>query len=166
MGHVTIRTARLNKKMFFATHRQILFRTNIAVIFFLSSTFAVAGEGRESLGCSIADSGSIPPYPFDVGDDNNYGKRKLELTVPERCRCDGEDCTPCPIVVGYHGYGQNGSSWKSRLVSKGEAVGFISVYPTGDSTETNYFNWGALKKRRSRLRQNWAVPSCQDVNDG
>ena len=30
--------------MFFTTHRQILFRTNIAVIFFLSSTFAVAGE--------------------------------------------------------------------------------------------------------------------------
>jgi hypothetical protein len=55
---------------------------------------------------------------------------------------------------------------KSRLEPKGEAVGFISLYPTGDLAETNYVNWGALKKRRSRLRQNWAVPSCQDPKDG
>ena len=152
--------------MLCATHRRILFRANIAIIFFLLSTFAVTSQGRESLGCSVTDFGATPPYPFDVGDGNDYGKRRLELTVPERCRCDGKDCTPCPIVVGYHGYSQNGSNWKSRLTPKGEAVGFISVYPTGDTTETNYFNWGPLKKRRIRLRENWAVPSCQDVSDG
>jgi len=152
--------------MLYATHRRALFRASIAIIFFLLPTFAVASQDGESLGCSVTDSGATPPYPFNVGDGNDYGKRKLELTVPERCRCDGKDCTPCPIVVGYHGYGQNGSSWKSRLTPKGEAVGFISVYPTGDTTETNYFNWGPLKKRRIRLRENWAVPSCQDVSDG
>jgi hypothetical protein len=27
-------------------------------------------------------------------------------------------------------------------------------------------NWGALKKRRSRLRHSWAVPSCQNSEDG
>ena len=123
--------------MLYATHRRTLFRASIAIIFFLLPTFAVASQDGESLGCSVTDSGAAPPYPFNVGDGNNYGKRKLELTVPERCRCDGTDCTPCPIVVGYHGYGQNGSSWKSRLAPKGEAVGFISVYPTGDTTETN-----------------------------
>jgi len=61
------------------------------------------------------------------------------------------------IVVGYHGYSETGTSnhgSKSRLEPKGEAVGFISLYPTGDLTETNYMNWGALKKRSSRLRQN------------
>jgi len=40
------------------------------------------------------------------------------------------------------------------------------LYPTGDLTETNYFNWDALKKRLSRLRQNWAVASCQNPEDG
>ena len=121
------------------------------------------------MGCTTGDSGIEPPFPFDIGDGNDYGQRKLELTVPDKCRCDGSNCTPCPVVVGYHGYGESGTSkhsWKRRLEPKGEAVGFISLYPTGDMTETNYFNWGALKKRRSRTRQNWAVPSCQAVDDG
>ena len=74
-----------------------------------------------------------------------------------------------PLLWAIHGYSETGTSkhsWKSRLEPKGEAAGFISLYQTGDLTETNYMNWGALKKRRSRLRQNWAVPSCQDPEDG
>jgi len=115
-----------------------------------------------SLGCVTGDSGEEPPKPFDVGDGNNYGSRVLELTVPEQCQCDpsDSDCTPCPIVVGYHGYDQTGSSpnsWKSRLEPKGAAVGFISLYPTGDVTPTNYAFGPAT---------NWAVPSCQDPGDG
>lgn len=115
---------------------------------------------QRSLGCVVGDSGLAPPFPFDVGDGNDYGSRRLDLTVPEQCACDGEDCTPCPVVVGYHGFGQTGTSpfsWKSRLESKGAAAGFISVYPTGDFTTTNYAfspDW------------NWAVPSCQDPFDG
>ena len=89
----------------------------------------VVAEGKPgSLGCSRGDSDAAPPFPFDVG--------------------DGNDCTPCAIVVGYHGYSETGTSnhsWKSRLEPKGEAVGFISLYPTGDLTESNYFNWAALK---------------------
>ena len=142
----------------------------ICMMFLLVWSGLAAAEGQQkSLGCSTGDSGVVPPFPFDVGDGNDYGQRRLELTVPSRCQCDGKDCTPCAIVVGYHGYSETGTSnhsWKSRLEPKGEAVGFISLYPTGDLTETNYFNWGALKKRRSRLRQNWAVPSCQDPGDG
>lgn len=130
----------------------------------------VVAEGKPgSLGCSRGDSDAAPPFPFDVGDGNDYGQCKLQLTVPSKCQCDGNDCTPCAIVVGYHGYSETGTSnhsWKSRLEPKGEAVDFISLYPTGDLTESNYFNWTALKKRRSRLRQNWAVPSCQDPEDG
>ena len=115
-----------------------------------------------SLGCVTGDSGEDPPFPFEVGDGNDYGSRVLELTVPDQCKCDGKDCTPCPIVVGFHGYGQTGSgpnSWKSRLEPKGAAVGFISLYPTGDITPNSYDTegtWGT----------NWAVPSCQDPKDG
>jgi len=114
-----------------------------------------------SLGCVRGDSVEDPPLPFDVGDGNDYGERVLELTVPDQCKCDGEDCTPCPIVVGFHGYGQTGpglNSWKSRLEPKGAAVGFISLYPTGDRTPNSYDPTGTYT--------NWAVPSCQNPNDG
>jgi hypothetical protein len=111
-----------------------------------------------SLGCVTGDSEEAPPLPFDVGDGNDYGSRELGITVPEQCECDGNDCTPCPIVVGYHGYGGSGSgSWQWKLEPKGEAVGFISLYPTGDVTPTNYAFGPAT---------NWAVPSCQDPTDG
>jgi len=118
---------------------------------------------KRSLGCVTGDSGELPPFPFDVGDGNNYGDRRLELTVPDQCKCDpsAQDCIPCPIVVGFHGYGQTGSgpnSWKSRLEGKGAAVGFISLYPTGDKTPNSYDPSGSSP--------NWAVPSCQDPNDG
>jgi len=115
---------------------------------------------QKSLGCAVGDSGNAPPSPFDIGDGNNYGARRLELTVPEQCFCDGIDCNPCPIVVGYHGFGQTGTSrnsWKSRLEPKGAAAGFISLYPTGDFTVTNY---------AFSPDENWAVPSCQDPVDG
>ena len=102
-------------------------------------------EGQtQFVGCSKGDSGAAPPFPFDVGDGNDYGQRRLELTVPSKCQCDGNECKPCAIVIGYHGYSETGTSndsWKSRLEPKGEAVGFISLYPTGDLTETNYMNW-------------------------
>ena len=111
-----------------------------------------------SLGCMVGDSGLQPPLPFDVGDGNNYGGRKLDISVPSQCACNGEDCTPCPIVVGYHGFGGNGpDSWQWKLEPKGEAVGFISLYPTGDNTPTNYAFGPA---------NNWAVPSCQVPDDG
>ena len=106
----------------------------------LLGTSVVEGKPGSS-GCPTGDSGGVPPFPFIVG--------------------DGNDCTPCAIVV--HGYIETSTanhSWKSRSEPKGEAVGFISLYPIGDLTETNYFNRNALKKRRRRLRQNWAVPSC------
>jgi hypothetical protein len=64
-------------------------------------------------------------------------------------------------VVGFHGYGQTGpgpNSWKSRLEPKGAAVGFISLYPTGDKTPNSYDPTGTYT--------NWAVPSCQDPKDG
>lgn len=115
---------------------------------------------QRSLGCSLGDSGIAPPIPFDVGDGNYYGGRKLELTVPDQCECNGDDCTPCAIVVGYHGFGETGSSrnsWKARLEPKGAAAGFISLYPTGDVTTTNY---------AYSPDENWAVPSCQDPVDG
>jgi len=108
-----------------------------------------------------ADSGDAPPIPFNVGDGNDYGGRILELTVPAQCRCDGSNCTPCPIVVGFHGYGQTGSgphSWKSRLEPKGAAVGFISLYPTGDNTVPHTYGGG--------MAPNWAVPSCMSPGDG
>ncbi len=116
-----------------------------------------------SLGCVVGDSGEVPPFPFDVGDGNIYGSRVLELTVPEQSKCDPSvsDCTPSPIVVGFHGYGETGTSafsWKSRLEDKGAAVGFISLYPTGDMTPNSYTPDGT--------DPNWAVPSCQDFNDG
>jgi hypothetical protein len=59
--------------------------------------------------------------------------------------------------VGFHGFGGDGSFWKERLDPKGAAVGFISLYPTGDITDTSYL-WD--------LQPNWAVPSCQDPDDG
>ena len=114
----------------------------------------------KSLGCMLGDSGVAPPNPFEIGDGNDYGSRRHELTVPAQCECDGVDCTPCPVVVGYHGFGQTGTSfasWKSRLEPKGEAAGFISLYPTGDFTTTNY---------AFSPDENWAVPSCQDPVDG
>ena len=114
-----------------------------------------------SPGCLSGDSGNIPPVPFDVGDGNDYGGRTLELTVPKQCECDGTDCTPCPVVVGFHGYAQTGSganSWKSRLEPKGEAVGFISLYPTGDNTVKHTYGGGMVP--------NWAVPSCMTPSDG
>ncbi len=114
-----------------------------------------------SLGCVTGDSGADPPFPFDVGDGNDYGNRILELTAPMQCACDpsDSDCAPCPIVVGFHGYGEDGRTWKMRLEPKGRAVGFISLYPTGDVTPNSYDpdgSWGT----------NWAAPSCQDPNDG
>jgi poly(3-hydroxybutyrate) depolymerase len=142
----------------------------ICLAYFPFGSMQVLAEGQsQSVGCSKGHSDAVPPFPFDVGDGNDYGQRRRELTVPSKCQCDGNDCTPCAIVVGFHGYSETGTSnhsWKSRLEPKGEAVGFISLYPTGDLTESNYFNWAALKKRRSRLRRNWAVPSCQDPGDG
>lgn len=114
----------------------------------------------KSLGCFEGNPGIDPPAPFDVGDGNDYGARRLELSVPEQCYCVGEDCDPCPLVVGYHGFGETGTSddsWKSRLEPKGDAAGFISLYPTGDFTVTNY---------KFSPDENWAVPSCQDPVDG
>ena len=116
-----------------------------------------------SLGCVVGDSGEVPPIPFDVGDGNNYGSRVLGISVPQQSKCDSSnsDCTPSPIVVGFHGYGETGTSdfsWKSRLEGKGAAVGFISLYPTGDKTPNSYDPKGT--------NTNWAVPSCQDPNDG
>ncbi|MHC4694934.1 MAG: hypothetical protein ACYS67_19550, partial [Planctomycetota bacterium] len=110
---------------------------------------------KMSLGCVTGDSGEVPPDPFDVGDGNDYGSRVLELTVPEQCECDpsDSDCTPCPIVVGFHGFGGSGAFWRDRLVPKGAEAGFISLYPTGDATApTSYFGG---------FTSNWAVPSCQ-----
>ena len=115
---------------------------------FLLATSVVAEGKPGSLGCSKGDSGATPPFPFEVGDGNDYGQRRLELTLASKCQCDDNDCIPCAIVVGYHGYSESGTtnhSWKNRLEPKGEAVGFISLYPTGDLTESNYFNWAALK---------------------
>jgi predicted esterase len=114
-----------------------------------------------SPGCAVADSGATPPIPFDIGDGNDYGGRVLELTVPEQCKCVGADCTACPVVVGFHGYGQTGAgprSWKSRLEPKGAAAGFISLYPTGDNTVRHTYGGG--------LAPNWAVPSCMTPSDG
>ncbi|KKL13877.1 hypothetical protein LCGC14_2521360, partial [marine sediment metagenome] len=54
-------------------------------------------------------------------------------------------------------YGEDGNTWKRRLEPKGRAVGFISLYPTGDITPTSYA-FGP--------QTNWAVPSCQDPKDG
>ena len=85
--------------MLCATQRWALLHASIAIIFFLLPTFAVGSQDGESLGCSVTDFGAVPPYPFKVGDGNDYGKRKLELTVPERCRCDGKDCTPCMLYI-------------------------------------------------------------------
>ena len=130
----------------------------------LSSRYsALTGEvappcERISLGCVVGDSAESPPFPFDVGDGNDYGERVLDLTVPRQCECDGSDCSPCPVVVGFHGYGENGSSWKWRLDPKGRVAGFISLYPTGDRTPSTYDPTGSSP--------NWAVPSCQDPTDG
>ena len=125
----------------------------------------VVAEGKPgSLGCSRGDSDAAPPFPFDVGDGNDYGQRKLQLTVPSKCQCDGNDCTPCAIVVGYHGYSETGTSnhsWKSRLEPKGEAVGFISLYPTGDLTESNYFNWTALKNAAADCAKTGRFPHAK-----
>jgi predicted esterase len=111
-----------------------------------------------SLGCVTGDTGGKPPFHFDVGDGNDYGERVFELTVPQKCKCDGQDCTPSPIVVGFHGYGEDGNTWKRRLDPKGRAVGFISLYPTGDMTRNSYTPAGT--------DPNWAVPSCQEFDDG
>jgi len=108
-----------------------------------------------------ADSGAQPPFPFEVGDGNNYGGRRLEITVPDQCRCDTENCVPCPVVIGFHGYGETGSSpasWKDRLEPKGAAAGFISLYPTGDDSVVHTYGGG--------LNPNWAVPSCMTPSDG
>ena len=149
--------------------QQIFSLVIVIALLLVWSTVAVPDGQQKSAGCSKEYSSSPPPFPFTVGDGNDYGQRRLELTVPSKCQCDSNECSPCAIVIGYHGYSETGTSnysWKSRLEPKGEAVGFISLYPTGDLTESNYMNWGALKKRRSRLRQNWSVPSCQDPEDG
>ncbi len=127
------------------------------ILFLVLPSLALAGSPAT---CN-ADSGAVPPIPFDVGDGNDYGGRILELTVPEQCRCDGSDCTPCPMIVGFHGYGQTGSgpdSWKSRLEPKGAAAGFISLYPTGDNTVPHSYGGG--------MSPNWAVPSCMVPGDG
>ena len=115
----------------------------VAIVFLLPLS-AIADT---PVACS-SDSGKIPPAPFEVGDGNDYGGRVLELTVPAQCECDGTDCTPCPIVIGFHGYAESGSSpnsWKSRLEAKGAAAGFISLYPTGDNTTPNSF-YGGLRR--------------------
>jgi predicted esterase len=112
----------------------------------------------KSPGCMAGDSGQSPPFPFEVGDGNNYGQRTLGLTVPGQCSCEGTDCVPCPVVVGFHGYGQDENHWKSRLEPKGAAAGFISLYPVGDKTRTTY--------DPTSSNPNWAVPSCQDPDDG
>ena len=122
----------------------------MVLVFLLGPAPAVAEQTR-SVGCENGDSGLDPPDPF-VYDGKSYGNRRLELTVPEKC-----EGTPCPIVVGFHGFGQDGSFWKERLEPKGKEVGFISLYPTGDITDTGYL-WD--------FQANWAVPSCQDPNDG
>ena len=127
------------------------------LIFLIAPSQAFAGAPAA---CD-ADSGAVPPIPFEVGDGNDYGGRILELTVPDQCRCDGTDCIPCPVVVGFHGYGQTGSgpaSWKSRLEPKGAVVGFISLYPTGDNTVPHSYDGG--------MSPNWAVPSCMAPGDG
>ena len=116
-----------------------------------------------SLGCVVGDSGEVPQGFFDVDDGNDYGSRELGITVPPQSKCDPSisNCTPSPIVVGFHGYGQTGSSpysWKSRLEGKGAAVGFISLYPTGDMTPNSFTPDGS--------DPNWAVPSCQEFDDG
>jgi hypothetical protein len=135
----------------------------MVLVFLLGPAPAVAEQKSSetmSLGCVTGDSGQDPPSPFDVGDGNDYGSRRLELTVPEQCKCNPSeaDCTPCPIVAGFHGFGGAGSFWKERLEPKGAAVGFISLYPTGDATApTSYFGG---------FTSNWAVPSCQDPDDG
>lgn len=140
-------------------------KRNLLIFYLLAGWFgplvAMSDAAQLSPGCLTGDSGNKPPLPFDVGDGNDYGGRRLELTVPERCACNGTDCTPCPLVVGFHGYGQTGSgqaSWKSRLEPKGEAAGFISLYPTGDNTVTHTYGGG--------LQPNWAVPSCMTPDDG
>ncbi len=134
----------------------------MVLVFLLGPAPAVAKQTpseTKSPGCFTGDSVEAPPVPFDVDDGNNYGSRRLELTVPEDCECNPAkaDCTPCPIVVGFQGFGQDGSFWKERLEPKGEAVGFISLYPTGDITDTGYL-WD--------FQANWAVPSCQYPDDG
>lgn len=111
-----------------------------------------------SLACVTGDSGAVPPSPFNIGDGNDFGSRTLGITVPGQCECNGNDCTPCPMVVGYHGFGQDEDFWKDRLVPKGEAAGFISVYPKGDDTAPTSFFGG--------FTNNWAVPSCQVPDDG
>jgi predicted esterase len=133
----------------------------VVLVFLLAPAASVAVQAR-SEGCITGDSGIDPPFPFDVGDGNDYGNRRLELTVPDQCKCEPDDaaagnCTPCPIVIGFHGFGQDGSFWKERLEPKGAAVGFISLYPTGDKTDTGYL-WDN--------QANWAVPSCQYPDDG
>jgi hypothetical protein len=128
----------------------------MVLVFLLGPAHAVAEKTR-SEGCVNGDPVDIPD-PF-VYDGKSYGSRRLELTVPEQCRCNPSEaeCTPCPIVIGFHGFGQDGSFWKERLEPKGAAVGFISLYPTGDITDTGYL-WD--------FQPNWAVPSCQYPDDG
>jgi predicted esterase len=127
----------------------------MVLVFLLGPAPAVA---EQSPGCETGDTGLIIPDPF-VYDGISYGSRRLELTVPAQCRCNPseEECTPCPIVIGFHGFGQDGSFWQESLEEKGAAVGFISLYPTGDITDTGYL-WD--------FQPNWAVPSCQDPEDG
>jgi poly(3-hydroxybutyrate) depolymerase len=142
------------------TNQEIPINRRISSLLYIL-VLAAASVSAESPGCAVNDSEIVPPIPFDVGDGNDYGGRILELTVPEQCQCDGVDCTPCPVVIGYHGYGQTGSgpaSWKSRLEPKGAAAGFISLYPTGDNTVRHTYGGG--------LVPNWAVPSCMTPTDG
>jgi len=80
------------------------------VYFPFGSTPGFAEGQARSAGCSKGDSSAARPLPFDVGDGNNYGQHRLELTVPSKCQCDDNECTPCAIVVGYHGYSETGTS--------------------------------------------------------
>jgi len=73
----------------------------------------VVAEGKPgSLGCSRGDSAAAPPFPFDVGDGNEYGQRKLELTVPSKCQCDGGERGDDWVTVGIGAtHARSGREW-------------------------------------------------------
>ncbi len=56
-----------------------------------------------SLGCVVGDSGEAPPFPFDIGDGNDYRARVFALTVPEKSMCNPSesDCTIVPSWLDF-----------------------------------------------------------------